>query len=178
MERRVTNFKNYSIAGFLFVSALGTLLHFVYEWSGNNPVAGIFAPINESTWEHMKLLFFPMILFLIFAAIRLPHRSSYPTALMLGTIIGLICIPVLFYTYSGILGFHAAAIDIGIFYLSVLLTFLTAHWLSSRENVRIFLPPALLLLCLFGVSFVVFTFFPPELGIFQDPTVLQHYAII
>ena len=49
-----------TIAGILCVSILGTLLHFTYRWSGRNPLIGLIAPVNESVWEHMKLLFFPM----------------------------------------------------------------------------------------------------------------------
>ena len=52
-----------TIAGILCVSILGTLLHFTYRWSGRNPLIGLIAPVNESVWEHMKLLFFPMLLF-------------------------------------------------------------------------------------------------------------------
>ena len=40
----------------------GTLFHFIYEWSGFHPLAGLFAPVNESTWEHLKMLFFPVLL--------------------------------------------------------------------------------------------------------------------
>ena len=47
---------------FLAASVLGTLFHFVYGWSGENPVAGLFFPVNESTWEHLKLIFFPILL--------------------------------------------------------------------------------------------------------------------
>ena len=47
-----------TIARILSVSLLGTLLHFTYRWSGRNP---LIAPVNESVWEHMKLLFFPML---------------------------------------------------------------------------------------------------------------------
>ena len=46
---------------FIFISVLGVLLHFTYEWSGNNPIVGLFSATNESTWEHLKLLFFPML---------------------------------------------------------------------------------------------------------------------
>ena len=42
------------IIGFVFVSVIGTLAHFVFEWSGNNTVVGLFCPINESPWEHLK----------------------------------------------------------------------------------------------------------------------------
>ena len=51
------------LAGFLTVSVLGTLAHFAYEWSGKQLLAGAFCAVNESTWEHMKLLFFPALLF-------------------------------------------------------------------------------------------------------------------
>ena len=44
---------------------LGTLLHFLYEWTGYNYLVGFISPVNESTWEHLKLLFFP-VLFLSF----------------------------------------------------------------------------------------------------------------
>ena len=47
---------------FIFISILGVLLHFTYEWSGDNPAVGLFSAVNESTWEHLKLIFFPMLL--------------------------------------------------------------------------------------------------------------------
>ena len=56
-------FKKLEIIGFFFVSIVGTLLHFAYEASGSNFIAGIFAPVNESTFEHLKLLFYPFIIY-------------------------------------------------------------------------------------------------------------------
>ena len=50
---------------FIFISVLGVLLHFTYEWSGDNAVVGLFSAVNESTWEHLKLLFFPFLLLTI-----------------------------------------------------------------------------------------------------------------
>lgn len=50
---------------FIFISVLGVLLHFTYEWSGDNVVVGLFSAVNESTWEHLKLLFFPFLLLTI-----------------------------------------------------------------------------------------------------------------
>ena len=59
MERRLFFWE---LGGFLFTGALGTLLHFVYEWSGGSMLAGAFSAVNESTWEHMKMLFVPIFL--------------------------------------------------------------------------------------------------------------------
>ena len=49
------------LKGIFFVLAAGSLAHFIYEWSGYSTAAGLFFPVNESTWEHMKLCFFPML---------------------------------------------------------------------------------------------------------------------
>ena len=42
---------------------IGTLLHFLYQWTGENCVIAAFSAVNESVWEHLKMLFFPMLLF-------------------------------------------------------------------------------------------------------------------
>ena len=55
--------KYFTVVGGAAVLALGAAAHFFYEWSGNNFFVGMFSPVNESVWEHMKLAFFPMLLF-------------------------------------------------------------------------------------------------------------------
>ena len=53
----------YNILAFIFIGLLGSLGHFFYEWSGNNKIIGYFFATNESTWEHLKLLFFPTVIY-------------------------------------------------------------------------------------------------------------------
>ena len=97
--------KKYTITGIVIVSLLGTLAHFFYQWSGENPAAALFSPVNESTWEHLKLLFFPMVFYSAAEALIFQNRiQDLFWANMAGTFAGLLAIPVLFYTYSGILG--------------------------------------------------------------------------
>ncbi len=62
----------------LFVIVLGTLMHFMYNWSGKHPFAGLIAPVNESVWEHMKLLFFPMLLQVFGCCAMKPIPAAYP----------------------------------------------------------------------------------------------------
>ena len=54
MQRNCTQIKKWEIAEFIFIAIVGTLLHFVYDWSGQNPAVGIIAPVSESTWEHLS----------------------------------------------------------------------------------------------------------------------------
>lgn len=158
-----------TILGILFVSILGTLLHFTYEWSSNNSIVGLFSAVNESTWEHMKLIFFPMLLFSLIESIRL--KDSYSSLFCADTaaiLFGTFLIPVIFYTYSGVLGTNIDFINILIFYLCVFLAYCFRYFLVKKETV---LPCTflLILLTVFIILFFVFTKSPPNLGIFEIP---------
>ena len=51
--------RTWETVGLLVVLAAGNLLHFVYDWTGQSPIAAPLAAVNESTWEHMKLFITP-----------------------------------------------------------------------------------------------------------------------
>ena len=55
-----------NVIAFFIIGILGTLSHFIYEWTGENLIAGYFFNVNESTWEHLKLLFFPTVTYSVF----------------------------------------------------------------------------------------------------------------
>ena len=162
----------WELAGFLFTAAAGSLLHFVYEWSGGSTLAAAFSAVNESTWEHMKLLFFPMFLFSVVQVIALGRQ--YPNFLAVravSTLVGLVLIPVLFYTYTGVLGRDVMWLDVTIFFLAALGAFLLDWRLLRRGRWSSGLQQVLGLLVLWGLAFlfVYFTFHPPGLGLWQDP---------
>ena len=97
----------WELGGFLFTGLAGCLLHFVYEWSGGAPLAAVFSAVNESVWEHMKLLYVPLFLFSL-VQLSLLGRN-YPNLLAvrgLSALTGLALIPVLYYTYTGLFGRH------------------------------------------------------------------------
>ena len=45
---------------FFAALALGVLLHFLYAWLPN-PLTALVSPVRESLWEHLKLLFYPLL---------------------------------------------------------------------------------------------------------------------
>ena len=163
----------WELAGFLLTGALGTLLHFVYEWSGGSALAAAFSAVNESTWEHMKLLFFPLFLFSVVQVCAMGR--NYPNFLAvraLSTLTGLALIPVLFYTYSGVLGHHIAWVNIAVFYLADLGAFLLDGALLRRGRLSSAWHQLLGLLALWGLAFcfVWCTFHPGPLTLWRDPT--------
>lgn len=53
----------WELGGIIFIVVLGSLLHFVYGLSGYWHPIGIIAAVNESVWEHLKLGFWPTVIF-------------------------------------------------------------------------------------------------------------------
>ena len=151
--------KRYCIIGTLFVIITGTLAHFVYDWSGHNYIVGFFFPVSESTREHMKLCFFPMLLYSLY--MRHMLKDTLPcinSALPAGILVGTFAIPVLFYTYTGILGQNYLPLDIGVFVISVLLAFVVVYRLTSSCKSERFAGILWLSVAILGICFVWFTY--------------------
>lgn len=162
--------KRFTLIGIVFVLVTGSLAHFVYDWSSQNFIIGFFFPVSESTWEHMKLVFFPMLLYDLFMYSRL--KEDYPclaSTLPAGILSGTFLIPVLFYTYSGILGKNYMVLDIATFVIAALFAFMRIYrlTLSCKGNSFLFLLQAAVIVTF--VCFLLFTYLPPELGLFVSP---------
>lgn len=160
----------YTIAGIIFTFIAGTISHFVYEWSGNNFILGYLFPVSESTWEHMKLCFFPMLFYSLFMNAKL--KAYYPcitSALSFGILLGTFLIPMIFYTYSGILGQNFLSLDIATFALSVLTGFCAVYRLSLSCRAKPYETITKLLVSVLTICFFLFTYHTSDLGIFRVP---------
>ncbi len=167
MKQAVNTWQLWSFA----VTALGgTVLHFLYDWLNAAIWIAPFSGVNESTWEHMKLLFWPMLVFAVVQSFFFKERKDFWCIKLRGILLGLALIPILFYTYNGVIGVSPDWINIIIFFISAaaayayeasLLRTITTHCKSPGA--------ALLTLCVIALLFAVFTFVTPKIGIFQDP---------
>ncbi len=160
----------YFFIGASVVSILGSLFHFAYEFSGENFLVGLFTAVNESTWEHMKLIFFPMLLYALIGNRFIKEEIPFiGEAMARGILVGTCAIPVFFYTYSGILGYNLAILDIGTFFVCVMFGFFCAYRTRNKkagvfEKVILYA-----LVILFAIAFPLFTLYPAKLGIFISP---------
>jgi hypothetical protein len=157
-------------AGFALVTFGGTILHFLYDWTGGNTLISPFSGVNESTWEHMKLLFWPLFLFALVQRLFFRDQENFWCVKLAEILLGLALIPVLFYTYNGALGKSPDWVNIAIFYITALLVFLFEWWAFQKDRLHCKYPVlAFAAICLIGAAFVVFTFAPPQIPLFQDP---------
>ncbi len=157
--------------GFVFTGIFGVLLHFAYEWSGENSVIAIFSGVNESTWEHMKLLFFPLFIYSLIESRIL--RADYPNfwcVKLRGILLGLIMIPIIFYTANGVFGKTPDWFNIMIFFISAAITFIYETKLLKHDKIFcLFEKGAVAVLIILAVLFAIFTFSPPNIPLFMDP---------
>ena len=157
----------------LFSLILGTLLHFTYEWFLENAFIGSFSAVNESVWEHLKLVFFPMLIAAIIEYFFVKDVSkNYVEAKTIGIFTAISFIIVAFFTYSGIIGTSLIVIDILIFILSIILGEYVAYRLMKRKDESTVATEvlAIIILTLLFIFFIIFTYLPPEVNLFRDVT--------
>ncbi|WP_407656330.1 DUF6512 family protein [Mesotoga prima] len=170
MSVRKTSFPSCEVVGFSFVFIVGTLLHMAYDWSGDDAIVGIFAPVNESIRELLKMVFTPGLILLF---LELLFCSEIPTASFLsGKAVGIyvMCVTILGGLYSYSLVIHYGLIlDVLLMVIAIALGQLVSFKISPRiaadSTAGII---SLVMLVLLGASFVVFTFLPPHWEFFRD----------
>lgn len=160
----------WEIAGALFVIIIGGALHFVFEWSGGLRLIAPFVPVNESIWEHLKMAFWPALLWMLLEQGPLRGRvNNFPLAKTAGILVMTFSIALLYYAYTAVLGHHLLALDGAVFAISVA----AGHYLSYRMMTGDERSPYAnrvtpILLIIVAVLFVVFTFMPPHVAPFMD----------
>lgn len=155
----------------------GTLLHFTYEWSGENRIVGLFSATNESVWEHLKLVFYPMlILAIVEYFVVKKEANNYIEAKSLGIFLAIAFIIVFYYTYTGIIGKTFFIIDILTFIISIILGEWVSYKLMIRKSESTTLSKILSLAIIFYflISFILFTYNPPNINLFKDPTQIMN----
>ena len=147
----------------------GILLHFTYDWSGCARFVGYFSAVNESTWEHLKLIFFPFVVWTAAEYVAYGRKEVDFFAVKITAVLSAMAFVVIFfYTYTGVLGFNIAAFDIFSFVAGVLTGQLVSYRLLNAfvrgdyyDNIK-----GILTFMLITVCFVVWTDTPPALGLF------------
>ena len=160
----------WELFGFAVTSLGGTLLHFLYDLSGGAMLVAPLSGVNESTWEHMKLLFWPMLLFAFVESFFFREYHAFWCIKARGILLGLSLIPIIFYTYNGVIGKSPDWVNIAIFFVSAAAVYIY-ETRALYDNDTVFHSPHLAIALLYTLAalFVIFTFRTPHLSIFRDP---------
>ena len=159
----MTQTHKWLLTAFLCACAAGVLLHFVHDWLPC-AVTALFSPVRESLWEHVKLLFWPILA----AGLVLCRRDR--AALRPWLLSGLIVIALMLsagWLFHIVLGGESMAFDIGLYLVLMAAAFLLPRlfpgpWTGLFWELVIWLAAAV------GVAVVLFTFWPPDGPLFAD----------
>lgn len=167
-----TKILKHNVQGFIFCCALGTLMHFLYKWSGGMVIAGIFCPVNESVWEHLKMIFYPFILWTLFEYYFLRESSFSAFSVLNGVLCGMIATLSVYYIYAGASGKSNLAADIFSFILGVAVTFTASKKATEKAQRKNRFCETFSVLAISSISllFTLFTFIPPNIPLFIDIT--------
>lgn len=164
------NLKKWQIIVTIICLILGTILHFTYEMSNYNPIVGLFSAVNESVWEHLKLLAFPMMLMALIGVMTVKKQSkNYWLSQVVGIVTAISFVLIFFYTYTGIIGKNIAILDICSFIIGIILGEYVTFKILKIENQFKAETSSIILIILILVSYIVFTFYPPIIPLFEDP---------
>lgn len=166
-----TNLKRAETISYIIACGLGVLFHFIYGWSGEQRIIGFFFPVNESTWEHLKLVFYPITLVSIAEYFFLkPKNSCFSCIKFTSILIGMLATIILFYSYSGILGTTIDWVNIVVYFISMAI----AYFYSHRQLIKT-LPMVcnatlcIILFAVIAILFMIFSIYPPDIGLFRVP---------
>ncbi len=156
------------VIAWLLTSLTGTLLHFLHDcWP--NALTALVAPVNESVWEHLKLLFWPYLT----AAWLLVRRESEPWRAWAGHLAALLGMPMLllgsYYALLSGFDYTAGWLNISLYYLILGLGFALARHVGRSHTAARWAPWLLLAVCIFALLLTLFTFAAPALPVFTPP---------
>jgi len=174
-NKQIAGVFRWEMWGILFIVLVGSLLHFTFDFSGGLRPLGIISAVNESVWEHLKLAFWPAVLWTIieFFFVRRQTKDTRPSftlAKAIGAYIMPLVIVAIFYSYTAFTRHSILAVDLSSFVIAVVIGQIVSyklwHLLSLSKVVDSL---GLIMFVIGALLFAIFTFYPPAAGIFQDP---------
>lgn len=160
--------KKYRFLIYLLTALIGSGLHFLYDLLPSS-ITAVFAPVNESVWEHLKLIYWPMLL----AGVFLAGKSEDKRKTWSGVLGAILAVPVwqwgIYYILKDGFGVEALWIDLVLYYGTLLAGFAFVRRIENRQLPKWALPALVACVAVLGVLIVYFTTFPPGLPIFVSP---------
>ncbi len=161
----------WEIGGFFFIGLVGAALHFTYELSDFSSImVAYFSAVNESTWEHLKMVFFPGLVFALVEYTYVRDKvNNYLVAKTAGLLIMPLVIVIGWYIYAPAVGRSIFRVDLVLFYIAVFIGQFISYKLLTRPPMeKKFNNYAIGVFLVLFLAFSTFTFYPPRIFLFEN----------
>lgn len=177
------NTKKLKFITFLITFCLTFLCHFMYDWFPNT-FTSIFFPVNESIWEHMKMLFTSILIGGLIEYIIIKKQNlEFNNILLILFLKSLVSIPIfllfylpLYYTFG-----ENMIISIAIMTIVLISMEIFSFYLWHINEIKYQGVISIILIILSYIIFGLLTYYPPKTELFYDKTKnkygINHYEI-
>ncbi|MFA5031867.1 MAG: DUF6512 family protein [bacterium] len=165
--------------GVIFIFLFGALLHFAYDFSNSWKPLALISAVNESTWEHLKIAFWPAFIYSTIEFFVFGQKvKNFCFAKACSFLIIPIVIIVIFYSYTYFTGDNILFVDISTFFIAIAVAQLVGYKLMSLKKEYSFLNIIGIIIIIINLyCYAFFTYFPPKSKLFLDP-VTGKYGIV
>ena len=174
----IFNMKKIKIIGIFLIFGLSVISHFMYEWFPND-IFSILFPVNESIWEHMKLIVTPVLVFSLIEYIIYLKKGitfnnfilSYSISIILGIILYLIIYLPIHYIFG-----HITIIAVGLLFITFIIIEIISYYIMNYCSIKYSNIIGLGVIILLYIIFGYLTYNPIEIDLFYD-TIKKIYGI-
>lgn len=160
----------WEIGSYIFVGIVGAALHFTFELSNfsSNWVA-FFSAVNESTWEHLKMVFWPGVFFALLEYTYVRDQvNNYLVSKTVNVFLMSFVITIGWYIYAPAVGRSVFPVDLALYYIAVFIGHFVGYRIMKMPPVKpqTFRAAAAGMIVML-IAFSTFTFFPPRIFLFE-----------
>lgn len=130
--------KTVKILGTFIIFFLCFPIHFLYDWLPNS-LFSIFFPVNESIWEHMKLIYTSFVIYGIIDYIILIKNkinfNNFLLQLFIIPIIGIILYLLIFIPIYNMIG-ENMVVSIGLLFVIIIIEQILSYYLLNYKPIK------------------------------------------
>ena len=157
------------ILGLVFSMIVGTIGHFLYDFSNKNKLLGFLFAKGENTWEHIKLGVTPILLWIIIELLTYNFNCIFFVK-FISVISFIVLLLVSYYLYKYFFKKNNIFFDILLFYICLSLSYI----ISIKLLISIDCDFILNAVGFIGICSIIYLYFKfnkktPDLIIFQEP---------
>lgn len=157
--------KNIFMIIFLFL--LSFLWHFMYDWFPC-VLTSIFFPVNESIWEHMKIIFYCLLI----GSVLEKKGNNYYLNILVKPLVGVLFYLIIFIPLYLIFG-ESMFISLSLMLFTYIIMELLGIKISKQEELNIKALPIIIII-LISILFSILTFYPLHNFLFFDSVKLGY----
>ena len=155
-----------SVVGIFLFSAL---LHFIYDWFPNF-FTSLFFPVNESIWEHNKII---VVSFLVLAIAEKLYYKKEKNVIFAEVLSSLVCMILVMLIFTPIYLYILKTNDnmivtFAIYIFAIIISQIVSYQLLNKEYNPKLEEFGVILFVIFFLINIIFTYYPPKLALFYD----------